>query len=477
MLVPGFKSFAQTVYSDQVRVDNPSINRNKDNNVTVAMDVVLLKNMKVTSNRAAILTPVIEAKGYNKALPSILVYGRRRQIYDQRNNTTPKEAFTSVRRKSNTEQTVKYLVQVPYEKWMSKSDLKMVCDLCGCGDANLSNTTDPITPINIVPEKPKPEVVYVVPNPEPVKVRSITGQAFLDFPVNKTVISPNYRRNQSELAKIRATIDTIRNDKNITITGITIDGYASPEGSYSNNARLAKGRTQALLNYVRNYYQFPANVMHMSSTPEDWVGFRRMVAASHLGSKDKILSIIDDNETDLDVKERHIARSIPAQDYRYIIDHIYIALRHSDYKVTYSVRGFNNDESRVVIKKHPQQLSLQEIYNLAHTYKAGSEEYNNCFKVAAVMFPDDPTSNLNAAAMELEKGDVASAKQHLAKADINNPATQNNLGVVALFEGRYDEAETYFTHAKALGQSIAEKNLAEVSRMRAFPIDNITENK
>lgn len=468
MLTPGLKALAQTVYSNQVRIDNSSVKRAKGNNLKVAMDVILLPNMKVSSNRAAILTPVIVSGSNSKALPAIQVYGRRRQIYDKRNRITPKGTYTTLRRQSNTEQNVKYSVSVPYEKWMSNADLKMVCDLCGCCDANYASSTDPIRSINLVPPTPKPEIVYLAPNAEQVKVRAVTGQALLDYPVNKTVIYPNYRRNKVELAKIRATIDSVRNDKNINITGVSIHGYASPEGNYANNDRLAKGRTQALLNYVRNYFQFPQNAMHMTSTAEDWDGYRRMVNESDLQEKDKILSIMDDETLGLDPKERKIAKSITSQAYRYIIDHIFVALRHSDYKVTYSVRGFNNDEAREVIKKHPEQLSLQEIYNLAHTYKAGSEEYNNCFQVAAKMFPDDPTSNLNAAAMELQKGDIASAKEHLAKADKNNAATQNNLGVIALLEKRYDEAAAYFKRAKELGQSVADKNLSEVDRMKAY---------
>jgi tetratricopeptide (TPR) repeat protein len=404
-----------------------------------------------------------------------MVYGRRRQIYDRRNRTTPKDTYTTLRRKAKTEQNVKYAVKVPYEKWMANSDLKMVCDLCGCCDANYASATDPVKSINLVAPTPRPEVVYLAPNAEKVKVRAVVGQALLDYPVNKTTIYPNYRRNQSELAKIRATIDSVRADKNINITGVTINGYASPEGSYANNDRLAKGRTQALLTYVRNFFQFPKKVMHMTSTPEDWDGYRRLITESTLPEKDKILSIMDDETLDFDAREHKIARSIPAQTYRYIIDNIFVALRHSDYKVTYSVRGFNNDEAREVIKTHPQQLSLQEIYNLAHTYKAGSEEYNNCFKVAATMFPNDPTSNLNAAAMELQRGDVASAKAHLEKADKNNAATQNNLGVVALLEKRYDDAAAYFKRAKELGESVADKNISEVDRMKAYAAGDYTE--
>ena len=58
------------------------------------------------------------------------------------------------------------------------------------------------------------------------------------------------------MAKIRQTIDVVRNDADTRITALSIKGYASPEGSYSNNVRLAKGRTETLKNYVQSLYAF-----------------------------------------------------------------------------------------------------------------------------------------------------------------------------------------------------------------------------
>ena len=471
IFLPVLKCFAQTVYKDQVRIENKSITRGDDNRLTISMDVVLQKNMKVSSNRAAILTPIIEKNGHNKELQPILVYGRRRQLYSERNSLVPANAYKVVRRKSNTEQRINYLVQVPYEAWMQQSKLVMDADLCGCCNAVQANTLDPISTINIERTKPSLAVAYIEPRPELVKQRIMEGSAKLDFPVNKTTIYPNYRNNQSELAKIRASIDTIRNDKNVCIKSISLSGFASPEGSYANNARLAKGRTAALLDYVRNYYDFPKNYMHMTSTPEDWVGYRDFVANSNLDKKDQILKIIDSKEPNLDVKERRIAALVGPKAYSFIHDEFFVALRHTDYKVLYTVCNFTVKDTREVMDKHPQQLSLQEIYELAKTYKTGSDDYNHCFQVAVLMFPDDPTANLNASSMELQRGNVAQAKKYLAKADQSLGATQNNLGLVDMLEGNYDSAQQHFQKAKDLGIEEASANLKELAKQRSFPTE------
>ena len=91
--------------------------------------------------------------------------------------------------------------------------------------------------------------------------------------MNRTEIYEDYRRNPIELAKIRATIDTVRNDADTRITSIRIKGYASPEGSYANNTRLAQGRTETLKDYVQRLYNFPSGVMATDTslrTGQDW---------------------------------------------------------------------------------------------------------------------------------------------------------------------------------------------------------------
>ena len=151
MILPGVKSLAQStvVYKDQIRVENQSVTRSDDNRLTIAMDIIMQANMKISSNRSATLTPILEANGHTKALPPIVVYGRKRALVNERNNSLPKDAFTILHRKRKTEQKVNYLVQLPYEAWMQKANLVMDCDLCGCRNLVEANTLDPITTLNI----------------------------------------------------------------------------------------------------------------------------------------------------------------------------------------------------------------------------------------------------------------------------------------------------------------------------------------
>ena len=255
---------------------------------------------------------------------------------------------------------------------------------------------------------------YVKPKAEAIKVRAEKGEAYLSFKLNKSDILADFRENATELGKITSTIDLVKNDKDVSITNIDIHGYASPDGPYDNNVRLANNRAAALRNYVCNLYTIDNKLFTYHATPEDWEGFKKKVEASNLADKTAILAVANSSLAP-DAKDQKIKKLYPAS-YRYIMSEIYPRLRHSDYTVTYTVRPFDIEEAKVILKTKPQQLSLQEMYLVAQTYEPGSPEFNEVFDIAVRLFPDDETANLNAACTDLQKGDLVTAEKHLAKA-------------------------------------------------------------
>lgn len=318
-----------------------------------------------------------------------------------------------------------------------------------------------VVEVPVVIEKPAPytpsyELAYIEPQAEKEKSRHLSGQAYLSFLVNKTDIRRDYRNNAVELSKVEETINVVRKDPNTTITHISIHGYASPEGSYQNNKRLAEGRAQAFKDYVQQLIDLPANIFSVESTPEDWDGL-----VSWLSKKEIYLSILDiaKSDADPDAKERQLRQRYPQQ-WKQLLTEVFPGLRHSDYRVSYTIRPFTVDEARDIIRTKPQQLSLNEMFLVANTYAPGSKDYDDVFETAVRMYPDDETANLNAAVIALRKDDLAAAGRYLAKAG-NSGEAQNARGVLAAKQGRYAEAETVF------GQSDikeAKHNLEELQR-------------
>lgn len=453
--------FASTVCAQQTLqsgavVTESRIYRMRDS-VRVEMFIDLTA-MEVESNRSVVLIPRVEADGNTTELPAIEVMGRRQYLYYKRNRqqgyaTTP---YCCVKREKNgTPQTVDYRVALPYTTGTERGRLTLDEDLCGCGETSPGGA-------EVLDEAAlayTPALAYVVPRVEMEKHRALSGEAYLDFVVNRTDINPDYRRNPAELARIHASVDTILDDEDFRITRLTVKGYASPEGRHEQNARLAEGRTLALKDYLATRYGFADSLFTTESEPENWEGLRRYVAESSLPDKEGILSVINSNE-EPDPKEQTLRTRYP-QAYRTLLADCYPGLRRTDYRIDYVVRGFSVEEAKQVLDTNPWKLSLKEMLAVAQTYIPGSPEFVNVFATAVRVYPDDEFANLNMANALLSEDDPGSARLYLQKAG-DSPEAENARGVAALLKGRYDEAERYFRRAAGSGLAEARENLRMV---------------
>ena len=458
---------AQELAGSQVQIENKAVSLSAEAQLLVGMDVTVPANLNFSTNSMLTLTPILMEKGENgatKTLPAIYVYGRNRHLLTERSGDIPADAFEVLRRDNNKAQTVRYTARVPYEKWMNGADLKMMGTISGCANCLKDDDLAQVSPILLEQYQPQPLIAFVKPEAE-IKQRVEKGNAYLDFPVNQIKIYPEYRRNPMELAEINRTINVVKENADTKITGISLHGYASPEGSYANNTRLAKGRSEALKTYIMKEYGLSADMFTVESTPEDWAGLRAYVEKNDVANKAKVLEIIDSEMANLDAKENKI-KAIDAAMYQSLLRNCYPALRHTDYVVHYTVRAYSVEEAKALLKSRPQLLSLEEMYLVAQTYQEGSDEFNEVFDIAVRMYPEDSTANINAAAMELKRGNTEQAVRYLERSSKTSATAQNNQGVYYLLTGELDKAEACFNKAKELGSPQADANLEEVRKKR-----------
>lgn len=196
---------------------------------------------------------------------------------------------------------------------------------------------------------------------------------------------------------------------------------------------------------------------------EDWTKLEKLVEGSSLADKNEILAIIR-NTADLDTRQSRIASLNGGAPYRQLLSEYYPQLRRVLCVVHYAVRGFSVEEGKEIIKTRPQQLSLDEMFQIANSYPQGSESYNEVFDVAVKMFPEDPVANLNTSSIALAKGDYASAKRYLDKADTSTAAYQNNLGIYYLLQEDYGNARNAFTSASQMGSEAGRQNLDQLQK-------------
>ncbi len=439
-----------------VKVENLLMERVGDFiNIDMELDI---SSLDVRTTQVAVLTPWIIKGGDSLSLRSVGVYGRNRYLYYQRNaDIMPTNPDDMLYRESKMPSKVKYHSSVHFEEWMDGCRLAICRSDYGCCRKPLGEEADVL--VHKFPLDPYiPELIYLRPEAESVKSRELSGSAFIDFPVSRTEIYPDYRNNPRELGKIIATIDSVKSDSDVTITSLSIKGYASPESPYENNTRLAKGRTEALKNYVEQMYHFGPGFIKTDYEPEDWVGLERYVEASTaLGHKAEILAAIR-SDREPDNKEWFIKSRWKA-DYKYLLENCYPALRHSDYKVEYTIRHYSQpEEIERIMHTAPQKLSLEEFYVLAQTYEPGSEELNELFEIAVRMYPHDPVANLNAANSAIIKGDYFRALKYLERAG-DCPEAIYARGAMYLLQEDYDAARPYLEQAAELGLEQARQSL------------------
>ena len=348
---------------------------------------------------------------------------------------------------------MRYGAILHYQPWMDAWRLYIDEDLCGCGRPIADSS-------NLLAENlPLPTTAffaYATPEMEAVKARSVEGRAYLDFPVNKTVIYPDYRNNPKELANILQTINVVKEDANIEITGINIHGYASPEGAYNVNARLAEGRAEALKEYVRCLNNFPNYIFTVESTPEDWSGLIAWLKTCDLDDKEALLDIAQSNLAP-DAKDQRIKKDYPSA-YATLLANCYPALRHSDYVVNYVIRPFSVEEAAVILETKPSQLSLYEIYMVANSYPKDSQKFRETLITAATLFPQNKEANLNAANALIEAGELEAVKPFLARASGLPQATMLE-GVLSMWKGDIADARQKFIEAQKAGIAEATDNL------------------
>ena len=154
---------------------------------------------------------------------------------------------------------------------------------------------------------------------------------------------------------------------------------------------MAEHRAKALSGYVQGLYDFGSAKMMIDFEPEDWAGLEKRLQTIDVEAKDELLAVVRaDEPKDLDKKEWKLRQVAGGAPYRYILQTVYPALRHSDYVVQYKIRNFTADEAKELLYSDPKQLSLNEMFQVAQTYEPGSDAFCEVFEIAVRMFPDDP---------------------------------------------------------------------------------------
>ena len=462
---------AQTGYMKDITVSGKDVQR-QGNEVVVRMNLDL-SGVKMKQQHTAELVPVLVSKDgtQEQAFPSIVVNGKIRNRALKREEALTGEprytnVNTTIRRKNGEPQAVDYQATAPFEKWMYDGRLEVREAVTGCAECDEGGETSTVDPLVLPRFIPNYVTALREPAPEPVKRRDEVRSARLQYRQDSYTTDPKFKDNANVLSEVQASIDAVKENKDLTITGIYVTGYASPEGTVAYNLKLSERRAKTFTDYVKKQNpNLDASLWHVDWKGEDWAGLREEVQKHpRLLKIDEVLAIIDGCEGDQDACEEKIKALVPPTIYQRLLNEMYGPLRRNDYRIEYNVRNFNLEEARELIRTNPKLLSQNEMYQVAGSYPKDSKEYREAMEIAARTYPDDPVALGNAAATCLSAKDARGAIALLEGKKLD-AAAMNTLGVAYAEVGEYQKAKSTLEEAAKEGNADAKENLKQVIKV------------
>jgi outer membrane protein OmpA-like peptidoglycan-associated protein len=262
------------------------------------------------------------------------------------------------------------------------------------------------------------------------------------------------------------------NEETRALQNIEVSAYASPDGKYDFNEKLAEKRQNVSADYLKGELKkirMKADV-DTKFTAEDWEGFQELISKSNLQDKDVILRVLSMYK---DPEEREQQIRNMSEVYTDIKESILPELRRARLIVNYEVIGRSDDQILEQFSKDPSKLSVEELVYGANKLVTDEDTRRQWNEAIARQYPSDYRSLNNMAQLSISNGQTAVAQNYLKQAasiNKNAPEVNTNLALLALKDGDIAAAESYL--AKGSGSDTFKEvmgnlNIAKGNYMQA----------
>ena len=299
----------------------------------------------------------------------------------------------------------------------------------------------------------------------PDAFQRITAQkqeANIKFLIQQATLRQSELKNNSvqEFVKL---LEQINNDREgLNLKDVEVSAYASPDGGFALNDRLAAQRQQNTQQYVQQQLKkakLTDAAVDAKYTAEDWDGFQELVKASNIQDKDVILRVLSMYK---DPQEREEQIKNISNAFRELADGILPQLRRSRMIINYETVGRSDEQIQEQLKADPSKLNVEEMLYAA-TLVDDINAKEQIYKTTTQLYPQDKRAYNNLATLEYAKGNINGAKSYIGQAS-ELPEAQANLGMIALLNGDIETAENYIskaTGANGLAEVLGNLNLAK----------------
>ena len=253
--------------------------------------------------------------------------------------------------------------------------------------------------------------------------------------------------------------------ENMMLSNVEVSAYASPDGGFALNEKLANKRQTNTEDYVKKQMK-QANMeadVEANYTAQDWEGFQKLVQASDIQDKDVILRVLSMYK---DPQEREQQIKNMSHGFQELADGILPELRRARLTINYETLGRDDETIFNQIKSDPSKLSVEELIYAASIAETPAEQ-ESILKTTTRLYPKDARAYNNLAALAYSKGNYDEAQRYLTQAAATGAAcaeTKANQGLLALQNGDIKAAENYLGqagNAQGLAETLGNLHLAQ----------------
>ncbi len=283
-----------------------------------------------------------------------------------------------------------------------------------------------------------------------------TTTATFNFEKGKSDVRANEVKDQDILALV-AWMQAAQTNPKIKITGIEINGYASPDGEVVKNDDLSSDRTVAarkalteLMKKAKLTAYADTSAYALAKFGEDFEGFKSQLAATTtIPEADKNLFIrILEMTKDAEQREKDMVNLGKA--YTELEQDVFPMIRRAVVVVKYTEYGLTDDELRAASVQNPNSLSIEELLFTAGKLTTDQNEKARIYAIAAANYATDHRAHTNLGAALFELGNTKDAAKSFKKANElkDIPVTKNNLAASLILEGNRTAAKKLLGAAK-----------------------------
>lgn len=287
------------------------------------------------------------------------------------------------------------------------------------------------------------------------KVISEKYTADIHFLINQANIRAN-QTSKTDYIDLNKKLMEANAAPNQEIAGITINSYASPEGSLEFNTSLAEKReantTKLMEGQLKKDKITEFGELTASFTPEDWEGFQQLVEKSNIQDKDLILSVLKMYPDPVE-REREI-RNLSSV-FNELAYQILPQLRYSRVMATINTLGKSDQELLNLFNTDPTKLTEEEMLYLA-TLTDDNMKKMEVYNTAAELHSKDYRTYNNLGMTQYVAGDYDGALANFDYAHRLNPQAKEpemNLGLISMLKNDYAKANELFGAAAGVPEA------------------------